>query len=490
MVLCRINPMAQATETASGGQERKAIIRATTLCAWLIAIASAGLTLYVAYCMYTHFKMRVNDYGIYTNFIWNSAHGEPFRYLAEQSYLGVHLSFTLLLIAPLFWIWDHPFLLTLVQWLCAVAGAMLVRRIARRHGFPPVLTAAFAMLFMAYPYMQSVLLCDFHGVCVYFVLLPWLYHCLAFRREMVWLPLLLILGLREDAAFVAVPMILYFAVAERWKGGYVYAGIALAYAALACLALFPLLNGTTMRQIPKRGSHLHMATVMESFSARSLVHRVEAVFWLFLPATLLFRRGWAPVVVFPSLGLLIVQLSPEARVQALNVHYPAAVFSCLVLGMIEAVRRHDVPGSPGRGSNGLLLAVFLIAVTVIAYAGMGRLPGGRSTNPRKMLLTVSQHGLQALWVAQHEIPKQGLLLTDTDLVGFCANRADVLVRQRYGGPWETAHAVFLTLKEFADAGAKAKALLDSGKYGVTYWDGTFMVLQRGASPLRNREILK
>ena len=73
----------------------------------LIALAALGTLLALAVacwaplCMYHAGRMRVNDYGIYTNALWNTAFGEPFRYLVHQSYLAVHLSFTLALLAPL-----------------------------------------------------------------------------------------------------------------------------------------------------------------------------------------------------------------------------------------------------------------------------------------------------------------------------------------------------------------------------------------------------
>jgi hypothetical protein len=54
-------------------------------------------------------KFQLVDYGLYVNLIWNTAHGRPFRLLVDESYLTRHLSFTLALLAPFFWIWDHPF---------------------------------------------------------------------------------------------------------------------------------------------------------------------------------------------------------------------------------------------------------------------------------------------------------------------------------------------------------------------------------------------
>jgi hypothetical protein len=250
-----------------------------------------------------------------------------------------------------------------------------------------------------------------------------------------------------------------------------------------------LLTGTTLREIPRRGHYFDLDTIVQTFRSRSLLRRGEALFWLFLPAIPLLRRGWAPVIVFPSLGLLILLLSPEPRIQILNVHYPAAAFTGLVLGMLEALRRHAVPGSPRRQDTHLRLAAFLILVSLAAYGGMAkRLPFGPSTNPVKVRLATRDFGRHALRVARNEIPRRGLLLTETQLVGLCANRADVLVRSRYDGDWNRADILFMTIDGFKSGGANARELIASGQYGITYWDGALLVLQRGADTARNREI--
>ena len=95
----------------------RALHRALTAAAAALCAAAAAALLYSAYCAFSWGKFPLYDYVIYTNMLWNSGHGRLFRMLVDQSYLRVHLSFTLALIGPLFRIWDHPFLPALVQWL-------------------------------------------------------------------------------------------------------------------------------------------------------------------------------------------------------------------------------------------------------------------------------------------------------------------------------------------------------------------------------------
>ncbi len=448
-----------------------------------LALATlAGLAqLYSAFCQYSWVRMSLNDYGIYTNFIWNSGHGAPFRYLLDKSYLTTHLSFTLLLLGPLFRLWDDPFLLTLVHWLCGMTAVGLVWRIAARHGLPPHLRAAVACCLAGYPYMQSVLLCEFHGVCAYFVLLPWLYYCLAFRPGATALPLLLILGLREEAGLLAIPLLLYFAVTRRWRAGYLYAGLALLYTIVAVKFMFPHLAGVALEE--RRGREISLAGFLDSLTDDAGT-RLRAILFLLLPALPLLRRGWRPVLVFPLVALVILQASPVAYHHGLQRHYPAAVFTLLMLAVVHVLRAD--PAAPPRPRTGF--AAYLVLLTVALHFVAGELPGGG--NSRDFYSTPNPLGAQTRRAAA-AIPKQGVLLTNNKLTGFTANRADLLTDQTARGREDLADSVFLPVTFlFDDKGEPWRQRLREGRLGVTYFDHYYAVLQKGAATTGNAEVLQ
>jgi len=449
------------------------------------AVVMAALLLAHAYAMLAGLKLRVNDYGTYVNFLWNSAHGRPFRCFVDQSYLRTHLSFTLLLLAPLFRLWDDPFLLMVVQWACPVLGAVIVGRTAARLSLPAPLPAVCAALFFAYPYTQSVLTCDFHGVALYLLLLPWLYHHLTLRRPLVWLPWLLILGLREDAAFVMLPLLLYVAWTRRWRGGYVFAGLAVAYAAAAILWLYPRFN--EMSLAARRAVEMDAERFAGSWDAAGLWNRAQALFWLFLPSVPLWRRGgWAPALVFPSLALLLLQVSHEPRVHGLGVHYPAAVWPLAALGLLEALARGVRQGAPlDRGSAARLGAV-LLGLLLAAHFTLGRFPREIRQSARRLTLQPSRSGRNALWAARH-IPREGVLLTDRTYAGLCGNRADLLagLHLRTNAAYRI-DAVFLDLADSQERAVLREFMTERG-FGVTYFDQRYAIAQRGAAPARNAE---
>jgi len=141
----------------------------------LAGLLALGL-LWSGFCAFTWRKFGLFDYGVYTNMIWNSGHGQLFRCLLDRTYLATHLSFSLALLGPLFYLWDHPFMLWVAQWLMLISGALILLRGALRAHVPAFLAWAIVLFLFGYHLNQQVLLSEFHGVSAYLLLVPWLYY--------------------------------------------------------------------------------------------------------------------------------------------------------------------------------------------------------------------------------------------------------------------------------------------------------------------------
>lgn len=256
---------------------------------WLLITATALLYCYSAFCAYTNFKFTLIDYGRYVNTIWNCAHGHPFRLLTELSYLNTHLSFSLYLLAPVFWLWDDPFALWIGGWFYVLIGCGIMTRAMLRAGVPAVLAAAFLLCYLLNPFTQTVLLAEFHGVNLYLLLFPWLYYCLCFQRRLAWLPLLLVWGVREEAAFLAVPMLLYFAFRDHWRTGHILAACSGLYGLLACTALFQWINGFSLARPRPDVASLSMG---RQLACLGQPERLLPMLRLLTPTLVFLDRAW------------------------------------------------------------------------------------------------------------------------------------------------------------------------------------------------------
>jgi len=429
----------------------------------LCGLAAVGL-LRSAYAAFTWQNFHFLDYGGYTNWIWNTAHGAPFKVLVDRSYLEMHLSFTVALLAPFFRAWDHPFLLSLLQWVMLMGGCAIVARTGRRQGLATQGIAALVLFFVAYPFTQSALLAEFHGVSLYFLLMPWLYNWILFRRRRAWLPLLLLLGVREDAFLLALPPLLYFAFKERNRTAALLAAASLLYGVLAVFVLFPLINGVSLFAFRSGWLPGGGGTAPPGTSARAL-----SLLWTVLPAALLLRRRWVPFAAFVGLPLVVALASTSAHQYGLRVHYAAGVMSCLVVALLEMVRTR-----PG-GLAGWWAAA-LVAVTLLAYVQRGFLPGGRQYD---RVYGRAHPGGRELLAAARALPREGILLCPERLSPFCANRADLLVWELFDPRRHRFDVVFVTPRDWHGAlGELLTDLVDDGSFRVSHEDESALILQR------------
>ncbi len=75
------------------------------LIAWIIVLAIAYSALSII--RHNHFQSGGFDLGMYDQAVWQYANYQwPYNTIKERFILGDHLTLTLPLLAPLFWIWD------------------------------------------------------------------------------------------------------------------------------------------------------------------------------------------------------------------------------------------------------------------------------------------------------------------------------------------------------------------------------------------------
>jgi hypothetical protein len=450
------------------------------------AAAAAAYLLYSCYCAFTNLRFTATDYGKYLNMIWNCGHGRPFRAFVDHSYLETHLSFSLALLGPFFRVWDHPFLLSALQWMGLAGGAAISGATLRRAGVAPAVTAAFVFFYVANPFTQRIALSEFHGVAMYLLLVPWLVRQLVFARRSVAWPLIPILLLREDAGFVVVPVLLYVAIRERWRAGYAWAAASLVYAVVACTALMPWIGGVGL---VARRPHVSIRAVFREAVDQPLSARLVPLLWLLAPALPAARRGWRPLLAVPSVAILMTSLSPLEPQAHLAFHYAAPAMAFLAAGLALALARP----APGRRPAGLPTALAIAAITLVAHLRLGFLPGGPAHTEHYRRLGLD--GPRILRAAR-AIPTGDLVACNDRFIPFVANRPDVIPLRHWADHPLDTQTILTTFSEAAGLAERGSAdlpdpvaLLRSGAFGVRYVDGRQLVLRRGDPTGGNAEVL-
>lgn len=450
----------------------------------LFAFISLHL-LYSAWCAFTWSKFTLFDYGVYTNMIWNSGHADWFRVLVDDSYLSTHLSFSLALLGGFFYLWDNPFLLSLVQWLMMVSGALILVFVLNKSKSPLWATASVIVFLAGYKYTQGVLLSEFHTVGAYMLLLPWLYYACLYAKRTSWIPLVLILGVREDAFLFVLPMLLYFAVRDRWKGGYILFAVALCYGMLALSVLYPAINGYSLLARRTRD----MSGMRGAFFAgKSGICRAQGILWTLLPVLCFAGRRMLPVLVFPSIAVAQCLLSGYATQQSMGSHYGGPVIICLAVGITEVIRTLDLDKKKSNRKMLALRLALLLTVTITFHLREGFiLFGGQDYH---VYASPSLTGRLALKIAK-TLPKEGILVVENSLSGMCANRADLLTLEKYNTNRYAVDVIFGHASNLInDRDGYWMNEIKNGNFGIRYYDGIFMVIERGYDLTKNDGVIK
>ena len=450
--------------------------RADRLAAALLALVAAAIalaTLRASYGGFTGMRFRFLDYGLYQGAIWNTAHGEPFRVGAGESYLTRHLSFSLALLAPLQRVLDHPFLPAFLQWLLAVAGAALLADAARRHRLPAWQGAAVACGWLALPASQGVLLSEVHGVGFMLFALPWLYHAACFHRRWAWLPLVVLCGLREEAGIIAAPLLFFLARRERSRALLWMGLAAIAYVVLALCAIFPALNDMTM--LDRRGN-LHPEIMSRAWAHPALIRiRIVSAAYLLLPVLVLALRAPLPFLILLPVPLLHAALGIMPKQIMLQVHYAANAVAALGVAAVAALAATQ-PRRPRWAAAG---ALFLLGCALYQHAGRGFFwPAPVRELAYRRIWTDGREAERAA----RAIPKKGYLVTDASLVAFAGNRQAILPEDLHQkGTNPPPDYVFTRLRWMNRGQAEwARTLAGDGRYGVIHFDGDFLALARDA----------
>jgi uncharacterized membrane protein len=222
----------------------------------LMVLGWTAVLITYALARYNRLNATVYDLGIKSQVIWNTYQGRWFASSIEvEHYLGDHVQFIFLLMAPLFFLWEDVQILLILQSILLSLGAIPVFRIARRKLANQWLALAFAAAYLLYPTIGFVNRFDLHPVTftIFFILMALdLLEC----DHPYWASFFVLLALssREEVGFTIFALGLYVMfVMRRRKIGAIWAIGGLLYSITAVFYIIPHFRGGSSDSIGRYG---------------------------------------------------------------------------------------------------------------------------------------------------------------------------------------------------------------------------------------------
>lgn len=154
----------------------------------------------LALIRHNNFQSGAFDLGIFDQAIWQYAHFlYPYNTIKERFILGDHLTLTLPLLAPLFWIWDDVRILLITQAIWIAISSIAIYKIALLRKFSPLVALCVSFVYSIFYGLQFGAYFDWHPIIIGVGLLAWLaYFFEAKKKKLFWITLILMLLTQEN----------------------------------------------------------------------------------------------------------------------------------------------------------------------------------------------------------------------------------------------------------------------------------------------------
>jgi uncharacterized membrane protein len=299
--------------------------------------------LYSLYSVFRHLRLDsfLFDLGVYDQIIWLFSRGKPlYSSILESHPWGDHFTPTLLLLAPLYWIWDNVIILLLFQAFFAAFGAYPIFLLAKKKTNDIWLSLIISFSYLAFFGIQNAIAFDFHPIVLATTLLAWLFWLYEEKKYcLFWLVLILFLGLQENFFLLASALGLFLIVFYRdFKRGAILFLVCPTIFLFLILYLIPSFNQAPFIYMP---THLKTLTFLGAvkmfFYPYSKIQVMVASFLAF---------GFLPILTPSVLILLLEEFiqrfvgTPISTRWILGMHYNAILAPILAFAAILAIQKY------------------------------------------------------------------------------------------------------------------------------------------------------
>ncbi|MBI3385549.1 DUF2079 domain-containing protein [Candidatus Gottesmanbacteria bacterium] len=153
------------------------------LIVWILVLSILYSTLSIV--RHARFESGGFDLGLYDQAVWQYSKFLPtYNTIKERTILGDHLTLTLPLLAPLYWIWDDVRILLIFQAFWISASSFAIYLLAKRRKFSSFTALAISFLYSLFYGVQSAIFFDFHPAVLGAGFLAWFVYFFESKKNL------------------------------------------------------------------------------------------------------------------------------------------------------------------------------------------------------------------------------------------------------------------------------------------------------------------
>lgn len=464
----------------------------------LLIIVFIAFFSYVSFARHDNFHSRRLDLGNMEQTVWNVVNGNGFSLTDPMgdtniSRLGIHADFLLILIAPLYAVWQDARMLLFLQTVIMGLGAVPVYWLAIDRLKSKPIALLFSMAYLLYPPLQRLTLHDFHAVTLSMTLLLFAYWYLH-KKRYGWFVLYAILaGLGKETVWIVVGLMGLYVMWKHKRPGF---GGAIA---LGGFGLFYFLYWYAMPLSAPTKQHFAVAYLSEfGDSQNSIVLGMLRQPWAILSnlikpdrltyyAMLLFPLGFLPLIspftlAFALPDLLINALSSNSLMRQIDYQYTSDITPFLFISAIGGFGKLTSMFSSKHNRSplkfGHIMICFIACIVISSYM-WGEIP-----------LTRTDRYYFFIWEipSKKELVRVARIVDSSYTVSVTNNIGAHFARRHYlynfpVNAMNSDYAIALLGDQYAwpsgDEQKKAvDALMHNGEYELIARDGDFYAFKR------------
>ncbi len=323
-----------------------------------LVILWSSICLYVAYFSFVSIQKHLNffsgkfDLGNMDQTVWNTINGRIFMFTNPDgvntiSRLAFHADFILVLLAPLYLLWNDARMLLIFQTVVLGLGAYFVYKISNFVLKNSDLSLMFSISYLLNPFIQKQNLFDFHPVVLATTfLLAAFYYVLVQRYYLFMIFILLSVLTKENVYLVAFLFGIYLVFKTKNRAWILLSAGSLSIFYIIVSKLIPLVRGgahfaveyfsvfgDTLPEVIGTAAFNPLFTIYQLLNPPNISYLIA----LFAPVGFLSLAASA-FLIFAGPDLAINLLSNNGNLRDVTFHYGAVIIPFLYISAIYGAR--------------------------------------------------------------------------------------------------------------------------------------------------------